>query len=203
MPHCLLVYQEITHMGCWKNMETVTEMPTSGDLKSWDSLFFTTPRNFNRPHPPWQIDPASNGNDLGHYKKSYMKYIISRRQDATVSFWCHFSLSPPNLAFLMWGDLHARSRFARSTIPEEIWGLLVVFHRSNATNNLCQWLNTYKNAPETILRIRKIQVLSQKWASKDDFIRQIILWWPVWESRRSVPYHGDSRIIRESWHVCS
>ena len=191
MPHCLLVYQEITHMGCWKNMETVTEMPTSGDLKSWDSLFFTIPRNFNRLHPPWQIDPAPNGNDLGHYKKSYMKYIISRRQDATVSFSCHFSLSLPNLAFLVWGDLHARSRFARSTIPEEIWGLLVVFHRSNATNNLCQWLNTYKNAPETILRIRKIQVLSQKWASKDDFIRQIIYGDPYGRA-------GDQCRIRET-----
>ena len=191
MPHCLLVYQEITHMGCWKNMETVTEMPTSGDLKSWDSLFFTIPRNFNRLHPPWQIDPAPNGNDLGHYKKSYMKYIISRRQDATVSFSCHFSLSPPNLAFLVWGDLHARLRFARSTIPEEIWGLLIVFHHSNATNNLCQWLNMYKNAPETILRIRKIQVLSQKWASKDDFIRQIIYGDPYGRA-------GDQCHIRET-----
>ena len=25
-------------------------------------------------------------------------------------------------AFLAWGDFHARSRFARSTIPEEKWG---------------------------------------------------------------------------------
>ena len=33
-----------------------------------------------------------------------------------------FSLSPPRLAFLAWGDFHARSRFARSTIPEEKWG---------------------------------------------------------------------------------
>ena len=33
-------------------------------------------------------------------------------------------------------------------------------HRFNARNNLCQWLNTSKNAPETVLRIRKIQVLS-------------------------------------------
>ena len=38
----------------------------------------------------------------------------------------HFSLSPPRLEFLAWGDFHARSRFARSTIPEEKWGLLVV-----------------------------------------------------------------------------
>ena len=33
-------------------------------------------------------------------------------------------------------------------------------HRFDARNNLCQWLNTCKNAPETVLRIRKIQVLS-------------------------------------------
>ena len=28
---------------------------------------------------------------------------------------------------LAWGDFHARSRFARSNIPEEKWGLLVVY----------------------------------------------------------------------------
>ena len=39
----------------------------------------------------------------------------------------HFSLSPPRVAFLAWGDFHARLRFARSTIPEEKWGLLVVY----------------------------------------------------------------------------
>ena len=32
-------------------------------------------------------------------------------------------LSPRRLSpFLAWGDFHARSRFARSTIPEEKWG---------------------------------------------------------------------------------
>ena len=32
-------------------------------------------------------------------------------------------LSPRRvLAFLAWGDFHARSRFAGSTIPEEKWG---------------------------------------------------------------------------------
>ena len=30
--------------------------------------------------------------------------------------------------FLAWGDFHARSRFARCTIPEEKWGLLVVYN---------------------------------------------------------------------------
>ena len=35
--------------------------------------------------------------------------------------------SPVRLAFLAGGDFHARSRFAHSTIPEEKWGLLVVY----------------------------------------------------------------------------
>ena len=48
----------------------MTEMPTSGD-----SPFFTPPGNFNRPPPPpQQIDAAPNGNDLGHYMKSYIKF---------------------------------------------------------------------------------------------------------------------------------
>ena len=35
-----------------------------------------------------------------------------------------FPLSPLRLAFLAWGDFHARLRFARSTLPDEKWGLL-------------------------------------------------------------------------------
>ena len=46
-------------------------MPTSGDLKSGDCPFFTTP-------PPKKIDPAPNGNDLGHYMTSYIRYILSK-----------------------------------------------------------------------------------------------------------------------------
>ena len=54
-------------------------MPTSGDLKTGDSPFLTTPpRNFNGLPPLWQIDRALNGNDLGHSMKSYMKYILSK-----------------------------------------------------------------------------------------------------------------------------
>ena len=34
----------------------------------------------------------------------------------------HFSLSPHVSPFLAWGDFHARSCFACSTIPEEKWG---------------------------------------------------------------------------------
>jgi len=34
-----------------------------------------------------------------------------------------FFLPPRRVSpFLAWGDFHARSRFARSTIPEEKWG---------------------------------------------------------------------------------
>ena len=36
------------------------------------------PQNFNGSPPPH--DPAPNGNDLGHFMKSYMKYILSNSQ---------------------------------------------------------------------------------------------------------------------------
>ena len=44
----------------------------------------------------------------------------------------HFSLSSLRLAFLVWGDFNARSRFARTTIPEEKWGLLVDYESTDA-----------------------------------------------------------------------
>ena len=56
----------------------LSEMPTSGDLKLGDCLFFTTPPEFQQPPPPRNIDPASNGNDLEHYMASYMIYILSK-----------------------------------------------------------------------------------------------------------------------------
>ena len=53
------------------------EMPTSGDLKSGDCLFFHhPPQNFNDPR--LEIDPAPNRNDLGHYMKSFMNYVLSK-----------------------------------------------------------------------------------------------------------------------------
>ena len=137
-------------------------MPTSADLKSGDSLFFTTPSEFQRtptptnwPSPEWEWLRTLNG------------------------------------------------------VLHEVHTIKFRNHRFDARNNLCEWLNTCKNAPETVLRIRKIEVLSLNWAksrtkaqksSKDDFIREI--WWPVRESGRSAPYLGDSRISRETWRVC-
>ena len=42
----------------------------------------------------------------------------------SLGFVCNPSFSSPRRAspFLAWGDFHARSCFARSTIPEEKWG---------------------------------------------------------------------------------
>ena len=40
---------------------------------------------------------------------------------ARLSSFCRLR-TPPRLAFLAWGDFHARSRFALSTIPEDKWG---------------------------------------------------------------------------------
>ena len=148
-----------TWIKTWKKKNgSISEMPTSGDLKSGDSLFFTTlpPRKFNEPPLP---NPNKYGNDIGHYMKSYLK---------------------------------------------------ICDHRFDARNNLFQWLNRCKKALETVLRIRKFQVLSLKWAesqtraqksSKDDFIGEI--WWPVQETGKLVSYLGNSWIIRESWHVCN
>ena len=41
--------------------------------------------------------------------------------------------SPPRQAFLAWGDFNAGSRFARSTIPEEKWGLRQMCVRCQTT----------------------------------------------------------------------
>ena len=55
--------------------------------------------------------------------------------------------------FLAWGNFHARSRFARSTIPEEKRGLLVVWKVDHVINN-CKaiwWLAGPSSAVQCIL----------------------------------------------------
>ena len=70
-------------------VRTMTEIPTSGNLKSGDSLFGNTPLKINdqiTSHPPPPSDKhkliqaliLSQGNGLGHYMKSYMKYRPSQ-----------------------------------------------------------------------------------------------------------------------------
>ena len=52
----------------------------------------------------------------------------------------HFSPSPPRLTFLALCDFHARSRFARSAIPEEKWGTtrsLILVQSSVFIDRLC------------------------------------------------------------------
>ena len=62
-----------------------------------------------------------------------MGEIGSCHFDESIAFWHVFCESNPLLShpplsshrvssFLAWGDFHARSRFARSTILEEKWG---------------------------------------------------------------------------------
>ena len=51
----------------------IAEMPTAGDLKLGDCLFFIPP-----PKKKKKLDPSPNGNDLGHYMTSYMMYILSK-----------------------------------------------------------------------------------------------------------------------------
>lgn len=48
------------------------EMPTSGDLNSGVSLFFTTPF----PHPECQQPPPPSPHGFGHYMMSYMRYML-------------------------------------------------------------------------------------------------------------------------------
>ena len=54
-------------------------MPTSGDLKSGDSLFFTTPSpeiqwTPSSPPPPFH-NPDKCGNDLGHYNYKVLQEV--------------------------------------------------------------------------------------------------------------------------------
>ena len=91
-------------------------------------------------HPPQSINDKSNdssmreGNPLDAlnwferlYELHTPKSVGRERSKAwALSVVPHFSLSPPRLVFLAWGDFRARSRFAHYTVPVEIRGLLVV-----------------------------------------------------------------------------
>ena len=54
----------------------------------------------------------------------------------------HFSLSLLSLVFLAWCAFHACLRLAHCTIPEEKWGLLVVYdihHKEKKSSNINVW----------------------------------------------------------------
>ena len=79
-------------------METVTEQP----IKKIE--FFRCPQCLLGVAPLTK-KPEDSGYEIG-----------------ALSVVPHFSLSPPRCLFSRGGDFHARSRFARPTIPEEKWG---------------------------------------------------------------------------------
>ena len=68
-------------------------MPTSGDLKLEDCLFFTTAQNLNDPPPQIKLTQP-NGNALGHYMMSYMMYTLSNIQ-VIYDLSCPISRSVP------------------------------------------------------------------------------------------------------------
>ena len=87
----------------------------------------------------------------------------------------------------------------------EVWHELhtikICFQYCKWRNNLCQ-SNTCKNAPEAVLWIKKIlrkNEINVKLNTAHDFIREI--WGSVRESRTSMSYLGDPRIIQESWYI--
>ena len=64
--------------------------------KIWRLSFIHSPPplpEFQHAPATQQIDPAPNGNDLGYYMKSYMKYILSK---ATII------ILMPEIIFLRW-----------------------------------------------------------------------------------------------------
>ena len=84
----------------------------------------------------------------------------------------NFYLSPPRLAFLAWGDFHTRLRFAHSTIPEEKWGLLVVYYTTRAPRNLSQLWNKKFNDKESFTPesdMTRVNLISRKREGHKEF----------------------------------
>ena len=106
------------------------------------------------------------------------------------------------------------AEFQRTPYPRQIdptpngndlghYTIKIRYHRFDARDDLCQWLSTCKNAPEIVLRIRKIKF--KFWAKSGLNLKlrhrkaqKMIL------SERSGDRYGragDRCRIRESWHV--
>ena len=57
------------------------------------------------------------------YAKTTSSPPFFLRDSRASETWARVKITPRRVSpFLAWGDFHARSRFARSTIPEEKWG---------------------------------------------------------------------------------
>ena len=68
----------------------------------------------------WRIQTFRQGvgGGGGRLKKIFFRSFGPTREGERENFLSLLRVSP----FLAWGDFHARSRFARSTIAEEKWG---------------------------------------------------------------------------------
>ena len=108
--------------------------------------------------------PTRDGRDAAEREKN--EGLQTKPKLLTLSV-AHFSISPPRPAFLAWGDFHARSRFTRSTIPEERWGLLIAYLRCHHTRH-CLGL-VEQNFTEYILVVH-VYLLLYFFKSVFDFI---------------------------------
>ena len=61
---------------------------------------------------------------------------------------------------LAYGNCRDANLWTLYEVLHEVHTIKIRDHPFDARNNLCQRLNTRKNASEAVLRIRKIQVLS-------------------------------------------
>ena len=84
---------------------------------------------------------------------------ITRREKGETP-WGERKLSP-SLPRLAWGVFHARSRFVRSSLSEEKWGLFVVYpiidsgHKRGPSQNLKE-INTHPSGLMDLLRYSSI-----------------------------------------------
>ena len=65
--------------------------------------------------------------------------------------------------FLAWGDFHARSRFARSTIPEEKWGTTRSLPFSSYIFNIlsCYFIYTHMTK-YPVVQLRWVSTIARK-----------------------------------------
>ena len=125
----ITVAQYHTKVTCPQDYKvSISEMPTSGGLKSEDSLFCTTPPPQKSTPPCPQIDLATklwHRNSLGHYMRSYMKYLLSW-QNYSLSVIKYVQKCPRNHTMKeIWGKKGAKfqtkaQKSSKKSIPEDL-----------------------------------------------------------------------------------
>ena len=136
---CLVFWQVMFVCKVWKLQPLVRDHLTfdlifisgaSREIKESALPLFFRPnwrpkKNFLRPPP---LPPLSQGLDVQD-PLTAVSVSVSEKGETRWEEKSFFSLiSPPRLAFLAWGDFHARFRFACS-----LWGLLVVYPTGSPT----------------------------------------------------------------------